>query len=434
MAAALGRAAVAALALLLLLGSSVPGARGDELADARAERRAIEAKIAQQEALARSIASSQQRLSGRIAATSAALEAAATDLDATKAEMRGLRSSLRDVRSRITDLAAEERRVEAELRQARKDEAAKRKALAERKALLAERIRASYDASRRSPFEALVTGASFTDLLNEMSLSLDAGEQDRVLAGQIVADRATLATMVQALELRERQVRELGQQVAVQRAELDAQLELLRRAERRLAKLQRDAASLLASQRSAYRDLARDKARARSVAAAAKRAQERLEDRIARLIEEQRSAGGIPSQFSGTMRWPMRGAISQEYGCTGFAWEPPRGDCAHFHNGIDIVAPAGTPVRAAAPGRVLFAGYNPYDDPRDPAWIVIIAHSDSVQTWYAHLQPRRPVAVGSLVHAGDVIGYEGSTGRSTGAHLDWRVRRGGEFVNPRLFL
>jgi murein DD-endopeptidase MepM/ murein hydrolase activator NlpD len=51
-----------------------------------------------------------------------------------------------------------------------------------------------------------------------------------------------------------------------------------------------------------------------------------------------------------------------------------------------------------------------------------------------NLQPRRPVRVGQLVQAGAVIGYEGNTGRSTGAHLDWRVMRSGEFVNPRLFL
>ncbi len=130
----------------------------------------------------------------------------------------------------------------------------------------------------------------------------------------------------------------------------------------------------------------------------------------------------------------MPGAVSQDYGCTGFSWEPPRGDCTHFHSGIDIVAPPGTPVRAAAPGRVVLVGYNPYDAPGDPAWIVIIAHSSTIQTWYAHLQPRRPVRVGDTVAAGQVIGFEGSTGRTTGAHLDWRVMRDGVFVNPRLFL
>jgi len=67
---------------------------------------------------------------------------------------------------------------------------------------------------------------------------------------------------------------------------------------------------------------------------------------------------------------------------------------------------------------------------------VIIAHSASLQTWYAHMQPTRPggLSVGSSVRKGQVIGYEGSTGRSTGAHLHWAVMLNGNFVNPRLFL
>ena len=68
-----------------------------------------------------------------------------------------------------------------------------------------------------------------------------------------------------------------------------------------------------------------------------------------------------------------------------------------------------------------------------PAWIVIVAHSSNLQTWYAHMQPRYPVRAGQVVKKGQVIGYEGNTGRSTGAHLHWMVEYNGSFVNPRLF-
>jgi murein DD-endopeptidase MepM/ murein hydrolase activator NlpD len=80
----------------------------------------------------------------------------------------------------------------------------------------------------------------------------------------------------------------------------------------------------------------------------------------------------------------------------------------------------------------VYVGWN-YADGADPAFIVIIAHSSGLSTWYAHLQARYPVRAGQVVRKGQVIGYEGNTGHSTGAHLHWMVEFNGDFVNPRLF-
>ncbi|MEA2631466.1 MAG: hypothetical protein QOE66_1685, partial [Chloroflexota bacterium] len=164
-------------------------------------------------------------------------------------------------------------------------------------------------------------------------------------------------------------------------------------------------------------------------------AQAKLKRLIADLIAKQMQSGNIPSAYNGTLQWPMPGVVTQPFGCTGFVWEPPYGSCAHFHQGIDIVAPFGTPVHAAADGTIVYIGWN-YADGPDPAWIVIIAHSQSLQTWYAHMSPQYPggITAGSTVSAGQVIGYEASTGHSTGAHLHWAVMLNGTFVNPRLFL
>lgn len=125
--------------------------------------------------------------------------------------------------------------------------------------------------------------------------------------------------------------------------------------------------------------------------------------------------------------------MTQEYGCTGFYLEPPRGDCPHFHDGIDIASGSGTLIRAAAGGVVAFVGYNPYDSGRDRAWVVSIGHSGSLVTWYSHLLPRYApgVRAGSRVRQGQIIGYMGNTGNSTGSHLHWEVLRGGIAVNPR---
>src|SRR5450759_3480431 len=165
---------------------------------------------------------------------------------------------------------------------------------------------------------------------------------------------------------------------------------------------------------------------------AAAAAKKKLQRKIDSLVAQQFNNGNIPSQYNGTLRWPMSGSVTQDFGCTGFSWEPPFGNCAHYHQGIDIVAPYGTAVHASGAGRVVYCGWN-YADGADPAWIVIIAHSSSLTSWYAHMTPSCPVHAGSTVSAGEVIGHEGNTGHSTGAHLHWMIELNGNFANPRLF-
>ncbi|MHB8960995.1 MAG: murein hydrolase activator EnvC family protein [Candidatus Limnocylindrales bacterium] len=430
------RSLVAAVMGAALLFSGIPAPRnaaGDELSDAKAQQKALQTQIDRQQQLVTRLRRSQSALRVRLGLTTASLDATVSDLQAARRTISAVRDDIRAARADYARLLLEVDRLDSELRLAEAEELSKRADLRERQAVLAARIQAAYDATRRSPFEAVLSGASFTDLLNEASQQLDAGARDKELAEQIARDRETLTVLAATLKAQRSQADQLRQEAAVQKATLDARLADLRAAERQLKVLQQRTEAVLAEQRAAYKTLAQDQAHLRASIAATARAQQRLEGRIKRLVAEQASRGGIPSSFSGTMRWPMGGAVSQDYGCTGFPWEPTRGNCAHFHSGIDIVAPYGTPVRAAAAGRVVFVGFNPYDGP-DPAWIVIIAHSSSVQTWYAHMQPRRPVKAGDMVEAGQVIGYEGSTGRSTGAHLDWRVMRNGEFVNPRLYL
>ena len=209
----------------------------------------------------------------------------------------------------------------------------------------------------------------------------------------------------------------------------------LKRAQAQLKKLEAETKRALAAQRAAYLKLARDKANLRRAMAEAAAAKRRLQNKIDEIIREQLSRGNIPSEFNGTLRWPMAGNISGEYGCVSSPLYGPGNGCAHYHNGIDIVNTCGTPVRASAAGRIVYIGWN-YADGADPAWIVIIAHSANLQTWYAHMAPKYPggISAGSGVSAGQVIGYEASTGHSTGCHLHWMVELNGEFRNPRLFV
>ena len=112
--------------------------------------------------------------------------------------------------------------------------------------------------------------------------------------------------------------------------------------------------------------------------------------------------------------WPVHGRLGDAFG--------PRG--TRFHAGIDVVAATGTPVVAAARGRVAYAG-------RRDGWglLVMISHRSGVRTMYAHLS-RIGVRLGDRVAAGERIGRVGATGHATGPHLHFEVRLRGAAVDP----
>lgn len=96
-----------------------------------------------------------------------------------------------------------------------------------------------------------------------------------------------------------------------------------------------------------------------------------------------------------------------------------------MHTGIDYAAPTGTPIVAPSAGVVEETGYK-----GGYGHTIILRHNGSMQTLYAHMSNYGRFGVGSRVKAGDVIGYVGSTGRSTGPHLHYEVRINGYPVNP----
>lgn len=128
--------------------------------------------------------------------------------------------------------------------------------------------------------------------------------------------------------------------------------------------------------------------------------------------------------------WPEPNAqISQRFGPTTYWFEPPYAGYPHFHTGIDMVEPIGSPVYAADDGVVALvgstsSGYGKY---------VVIAHSGGFDTLYGHLSATL-VKVGQAVTQGTVVGLEGSTGNSTGPHLHFELRIGGRPIDPTPYL
>ncbi len=420
-----------------LLGApgTPPVARGDELSDARARQAQIKRDVERQKAQVARLTSLQAGLADEIRQTTSQVRGINADLTSVRVKMTAIQGRIDEVKATYDDLVSQLQGLDVRLSAVKSEESVKKLQLGERKALLAERVRSAYDTDRTSLLESFLSGGTFTDLLAEMSYFIDVGEQDKALAVQIARDQETLAVLHQNVEDAQVRTNELRQETAAQKRTLDASLAELKATRAALKKLEKATALALAKQQSAYATFARNKVAAKLALAAASAAQRKLVNQIAALIQKQAQAGRIPSAYNGTLSWPMAGIVTQPFGCTGFGWNPPRGSCANFHSGIDIVAPYGTPVRSSGAGTVVYIGWN-YADGADPAWIVIIAHSQALQTWYAHMRPIYPdgISVGSQVDQGQIIGYEGNTGRSTGAHLHWAVMLDRVFVNPRLFL
>ncbi|MBI4386702.1 MAG: M23 family metallopeptidase [Elusimicrobia bacterium] len=124
--------------------------------------------------------------------------------------------------------------------------------------------------------------------------------------------------------------------------------------------------------------------------------------------------------YKGLWRWPLRaGIVSSEF----------KRRWGRRHEGIDIAADRGVPVLASAGGQVLYAGkgLKGYGN------VVIVRHDQRTTTLYAH-NDRLLVRSGERVSAGQIIAMLGSSGRSTGPHVHFEIRRGGRPVNPRELL
>lgn len=153
-----------------------------------------------------------------------------------------------------------------------------------------------------------------------------------------------------------------------------------------------------------------------------RRRQQALAQQRARQAQAQRPQVRRVSYQEGAMRWPLSGfRITTYFG--------QRGAFQRFHTGIDLAAAYGTPIVAAKAGQVEVAGWSSVGY----GFHVVLDHGGGVETLYAHMS-RIAVRAGAWVEAGQVIGYVGSTGWSTGPHLHFEVRVGGVARNPLAYL
>ena len=386
------RLLAAALATPLVLWLFVPVLSDGQSIGTKIERKQsqIQEKKQQEGVLTSTIQGYSQRigaLQGDIDTLTTRQVRVETDLAAKREELQKLQDELRRERIRLTQLRAR---------------------LAESRAVLSDRLVALYKADKPDVVTVILESDGFADLLERAEFMERVSDQD----GRIIND-----------------VREAKQESVAAEKRLDGlearQSEVTAIVAKRAAEI-REIKDGLVSRQDGLQEVRADK---HQTLVSVRSDRHELETHLASLEKEQakiaaRLAGvnvqpaGPVKQGSGRFIWPVNGTFTSPFG---YRW-------GRLHAGIDIAVPEGTPLRAADGGTVAIAGwtggYGNY---------TCINHGGGVSTCYGH-QSRIGVSVGQSVSQGQVIGYSGNTGNSTGPHLHFEVRIGGNPVDPMGYL
>jgi murein DD-endopeptidase MepM/ murein hydrolase activator NlpD len=446
------------LAAVLLAGLVGP-VRADELDDALARQRELAAALAAQAKALAALAAEQKSLDASLAAASSSLAQTSANLAVVRADLAKASDVLARTRAELARLEGEIDRLDTQLARLEGERLARERDLAARQALLASRLREAYIADRTPVLWILLSGQSFTDLLVDLAGFNTIGRRDVVLADAIRADAERIARLQAEVSENRASTDRMRASAAAQKRSLDRQVAALDAARRRLAALAAEQTARIAAQKAAIAKVIANKAKLAELVAALKAEEAQTAALIARLMENR---GGVPTVYKGGFTWPVvrnasgfaltasgrRPYISQNFGCVSWSIYPRKAGCPssapYFHNGLDISAPPGTPLYAAAAGKVLVAGICGYcrvwPGMRPLAWIWI-AHSAELVTMYGHVgdglrtsEPRWVVRAGQFVGAGQLIGYVGSTGNVTGPHLHLSAIYRGEYVDVRRYL
>ena len=413
----------------------VTPAKADSLSDSIGAEQRLAKLISDQRAQLAKLTAQQAALTSKIASTQASLAGVSSSIGDAEAQMTALEGQLSQAQAHFDSLVAEQVVLQTRLAQLTNLQDQKQRELDVREQILAGRLVAAYESDQTPVLEQILTAHSLTDALSQASYYSSLSQADKALADQIAQDQKTLSQIRQSVEMAQSANSQLEAQVVDQQSQLTDETAKVKTAKDGLAALKTQLDAQLSQQQQNQSKLAGSKAALAAAIRANGQAIDELANKIDKLIKQNRGKSKIPSEYNGKLHWPMGGVVSQQFGCTGFPAEPRVGSCAHFHEGIDIVSPCLTPVYAAGSGVIVFVGYNPYDaSPK--AWLVIIAHSSSLVTWYAHMTAKAipGIVAGAYVSVGQLIGTENTTGHSTGCHLHWAVRVNGTFMNPRLFL
>ena len=251
--------------------------------------------------------------------------------------------------------------------------------------------------------------------------------QDQTMIEELVIRQRELQTARQKLEANQNQIKQQTQEIQKKRAEYDSTIQktdkLLKNVQSEQKKAEAAAKELEAAQKAVGNKInALMKQKKAVQAKKAAKAKSSGGSSKAQASSSSSSTASAPTVSS--LIWPVNGKVTLQYGSR----VHPVFKTKVFNSGIDIQASAGTPVKAAGPGEVLYQGWL-----RGFGQVVIIDHGGDLSTVYAHLGGTS-VREGATVKAGTVIGRVGNSGTDSEYGLHFEVRKGGSAQNPMNFL
>ena len=421
-----------------------------QLADARSAQQSLEAALANQRSELKQLEVRSANLGVQLNIARAELAAVTAEYTRVVGLLNEVRAAVAAIEAHLVELGVQITALNDELTLVAADIEERTNDLRQREALLEAHLRSAYERSQTSLLELLLGAKSLDEATTQVGYLMTVSDADKMLAEEIRSiraelklRRATLEDGRRALAAARAVAREEEARLVQRRAEL-VELEA-RTAELKAAaeaKRAQQEAALNASLHAEQNVEAKIAANERAFTAAAQLSRQlaqRASAQANNIAEARRRAAAEARQATSAhgFRWPERSfRITQEWGPTSFALEPPytyRGTYyPHFHGGIDFANGCGTPIYAAGPGVVVASGQPLM--PWDTGFGVIVDHGGGIQTWYWHMQARVIVAPGRIVTSETVIGYEGSTGMSTGCHVHFAVNHHGVWENPRAYL
>ena len=293
----------------------------------------------------------------------------------------------------------------AQIKQAEEDIAAAEVRLAERQEYLGSRLVNLYIYGDIDMVDVIFKTDSFEDFLAVFDMTETIMQQDRYLINSITKERNTIIANKEKMETMRDELVEMTY-------EYDD--------------LKRDLAAKEKTKASALAEAQQTKEGYQAMLDEFEAASNQVDG----MIKEYMSTHNDNISYGGSMIWPLpspwgKNYVTSEYG---YRYHPISGSYS-YHTGIDIAADGGTPIYAAADGKIMTRG-----------WIggygntIIINHGDDISTLYGHQSAFGSFGEGDYVVAGDIIGYVGTTGNSTGNHLHFEVRLNGSHTSPWNYL